>query len=181
MHVINMKTYNKGTFYVKEITTHPNMLIKGVHLFDNHFMYVLYDKQLSSTTTAMESNGFGLVDLACFNTDISVTPLILPVCDAIGGINDEFVFSPTDQRITFIKDYDKFLRVPLLHLNTVVFQGIQKKTEYFGFRIIGGSFIALSNDGRLQSWDLMTGLRKVHGYGDTRQSYVATSLSLEGY
>jgi hypothetical protein len=48
--------------------------------------------------------------------------------------------------------------VPLLHLNTVIFQGIKPRTEYLAFRTVGDNFIALDTTGRLFSWNMQTAL-----------------------
>lgn len=38
------------------------------------------------------TNGFGMIDLACIENDVNTTPLLLPICDAIVGINNELVY-----------------------------------------------------------------------------------------
>lgn len=50
------------------------------------------DVSQSVTEQQSSNNGFGIVDLDSLATDITLTPLLLPICDAIGGINSEFVY-----------------------------------------------------------------------------------------
>lgn len=82
------------------------MFIRGVHLFKDRYLYVLYNRKLNANASASqietESNGFGILDLDCLNTNVSTTPLLLPICDAIVGINNEFVFCEADKRIAFL-------------------------------------------------------------------------------
>ena len=59
-------------------------------------------------------------------------------------------------------DYDKMVRVPLLHVNTVVLQGVKPRSEYLAFRTIGDSLIALDARSRIYSWELTTGLQKIY-------------------
>jgi hypothetical protein len=90
-----------------------------------------------------------MIDLASLENDVNTTPLLLPICDAIVGINSEFVYCQADQRIAFLMDYDKMVRVPLLHVNTVVLQGVKPRSEYLAFRTIGDKLIALDARSRL--------------------------------
>jgi len=46
-------------------------------------------------------------------------------------------------------DYDKMIRVPLLHVNTVVLQGIKPRSEYLAFKTIGDKIIALDAHSRI--------------------------------
>ena len=165
MHVIDMNNYNTNTFYVQRVVSHPNLQIQGVHLFQNRFLYCLFNSRLKADASASQidsfSNGFGMIDLASLNNDISTTPLLLPISDAIVGINGEFVFCKADQRIAFLQDYDKMVRVPLLHENKLVLQGIRPKSEYLAYRAIDETLIALDTRGRLYSWQLRTGLRNM--------------------
>ena len=45
----------------------------------------------------------------------------------------------------------------MLHRNTSTFIGMKKRQDYIASRVIDGKFIALSNKGKLYSWDLITG------------------------
>ena len=45
----------------------------------------------------------------------------------------------------------------MLHRSTSCFIGMKKRENFIATRIIDGIFIALSNKGKLYSWDLITG------------------------
>ena len=45
----------------------------------------------------------------------------------------------------------------MLHRNTSTFIGMKKRQDYISTKVIDGKFIALSNKGKLYSWDLITG------------------------
>jgi hypothetical protein len=107
-------------YTIKDVIKHSGMQIQGVHFFDNHFLYVLYHSGQYGQITD-QSNGFGILDLDILNTDPRKKPLLLPVCDTVGGINHEFVFCKQDKRLVFLQDYDKLLSVPLLHTSSIVF------------------------------------------------------------
>jgi len=45
----------------------------------------------------------------------------------------------------------------MLHRNTSTFIGMKKRQDFIATRVIDGKFLALSNKGKLYSWDLITG------------------------
>ena len=73
------------------------------------------------------------------------------------------------------------VRVPLLHVNTVVLQGVKPKSEYLAFRTIGDSLIALDTRSRIYSWELTTGLQKIYKRIGVQYSFVEVSNVFEGY
>jgi len=58
MFVISMKGE------LEEMVVHQKILIQSLHLFDDRFLYVLYNNQMKQN-----SNGFGILDLQSLNTN----------------------------------------------------------------------------------------------------------------
>lgn len=71
--------------------------------------------------------------------------------------------------------------MPLMHLTSVVFQGIKPTSQYLALTKIGASFIALDAQSRLFSWDLNTGLQKLRKIDGKRTPYVSVPENFEGY
>ena len=58
MHVLDMSTYNKNTCWVQRVVSHSKLLIQGVHLFENRYLYVLYNSKLKINASAAQAEAF---------------------------------------------------------------------------------------------------------------------------
>ncbi len=58
MHVLDMTTYNRNNFWVKNFVSHSKLLIQGVHLFENRYIYVLYNSKLKINASAAQVEAF---------------------------------------------------------------------------------------------------------------------------
>lgn len=58
MHVLDMTTYNRNSFWVKNFVSHSKLLIQGVHLFENRYLYVLYNSKLKINASAAQVEAF---------------------------------------------------------------------------------------------------------------------------
>jgi hypothetical protein len=91
--------------YVNDFTVYENIYIRGVQLINNRFLYVLHNPEnnLSSRGSAdidiskdfrLTKNGLGLIDMLQFKEPLpeGEIPIILPICEAIVGVNYEIAF-----------------------------------------------------------------------------------------
>lgn len=58
MHVLDMTTYNRNSYWVKNFVSHSKLLIQGVHLFENRYLYVLYNSKLKINASAAQVEAF---------------------------------------------------------------------------------------------------------------------------
>jgi hypothetical protein len=58
MHVLDMTTYNRNYYWVKNFVSHSKLLIQGVHLFENRYLYVLYNSKLKINASAAQVEAF---------------------------------------------------------------------------------------------------------------------------
>jgi hypothetical protein len=66
-------------------------------------------------------------------------------------------FSHENERIVFQGSYEQIEIIPLLHRNTMSFIGMKERNSFLATKVIDGKFVALSDKGKLYSWDLITG------------------------
>jgi len=64
-----------------------------------------------------------------------------------GGVNNHIDLSFETQTITFIKNYNEIVMIPIPHRNTINFMGMGPKEDYLIWRHSGGTFTALSKSG----------------------------------
>ncbi len=58
MHVLDMTTYNRNYYWVNNFVSHSKLLIQGVHLFENRYLYVLYNSKLKINASAAQVEAF---------------------------------------------------------------------------------------------------------------------------
>jgi len=87
-----------------------------------------------------ESSGVYLFDFKRLIKDAHIEILQLTKC--VLGVNNQFELSDQD-RISFVENFSAIQLLPLIHLNSINFVGMKKKSEYLIWREKNGFFTAL--------------------------------------
>jgi hypothetical protein len=61
--------------------------------------------------------------------------------------------------------------IPLLHRNTQTYIGMKNRENYLATNVVDGMFIALSDKGKLQAWDMITGKKLPPALGEKYPSF----------
>jgi len=75
----------------------------------------------------------------------------------IGGLLSMIDYNAFSERITYIRNFNMLIVMPLPHLNIINFVGMENKHHYLIWREKKAYFTALSETGLLQTWSTLTG------------------------
>ena len=122
----------------------------GFYLSDQNYLYTLCHK------TEGKSAGLRLYELEnVIEKDKDYSLLLTSEIQV--GCQGHIDFSHENERIIFQSNFESIEVIPLIHRNTMSFIGMKERNTYLASRVVDGRFIALSNKGKLYSWDLITG------------------------
>ena len=143
--------------------------IKSVVFNDDYFMYCLAseirdpimkytDKDIETGEVRKElteTSGLFIYDIRRLVTSDKLE--LYKLQSAIVGIDTDLSVSKFNERISFLRDYNKISILPFCHRNTVTFLGMGSRDDYLIWRESDTFFTALRKDGIILMWSIPTG------------------------
>jgi len=77
--------------------------------------------------------------------------------NTIGGVCNHIDVNKYNNRLSFVKNYNRVAVIPFPHLNLINCVGMTQKTQYLIWREKNGFFTALDRQGKLLTWSLLNG------------------------
>ena len=103
---------------VDKFYTHIDTRIQSATLLEDRFCYISIQKGASNKLVkrfASSKNMLALIDFDKLNESFDATPYVAPITSAIVGINSKVYHSLSNDKIIFMKSFNRFMSVPLLH------------------------------------------------------------------
>jgi len=163
MHVFNMRTARLdpeiGGYRVTDVVTHKNVNVRSLQLYEDRHMYVMFDEvqvvssfsrskaltpqQVRALTNIGSKSGIGYMDLQVLLSDMNKKPELVPILDAMVGVNHNIMLSGDDRKLIILANFSKIKILPILHHNSLSFDGIKPKSAYIFGRQSNDRFIAV--------------------------------------
>ena len=99
-----------------------------------------------------------MIDLTTLEHDMSKLYPV-PICSSVVGCNQQITYNEEQQSLVIQPDFQKLRIMPMLHQNIVQFKQMKDRATYLYGRQAKDKFLALSTNGHVYKWDILTGKR----------------------
>jgi hypothetical protein len=93
--------------------------------------------------TVDAKTGVGLLNLKAYLLNLQARPQIVPLSNAVGGVNSSIVYAETNNSLLYMRNYDQFEYLPLPHRCTIPLEKSFARKCYIMHKQIDNFFIAL--------------------------------------
>ena len=99
-----------------------------------------------------------MIDLTTLEHDMSKLYRVR-ICSSVVGCNQQITYNEEQQSLVIQPDFQKLRIIPMLHQNVVQFKRMSDRSTYLYGRQAKDKFVALSRNGHVYKWDILTGKR----------------------
>ena len=153
----------KETLVVEKLKTHIDTRIHGATLLEDRYCYISIEKGASNEMVnrfADNKNMLAIMDLDILNERFDAVPIAGPITSIIGGANSKIHHSISNNRIIFMKSFNRIASVPMLHSVANLFACMPPAEDILVMRNVDGKLVVFTKFGKRYVFSVTTG--KLH-------------------